>query len=187
MARVGGGDLRSLLIVLTMGISAYLTLDGPFSGVRIWAFGSSETASATQSFAHAASQLFGIQIEIAGMMIAAAILVVTFLSRSMRRSPSFIFWGTVAGLAIVSGWAGTQWVASNGFDATPVISHTFSAAIGESNLYAMTSSGNSISFGTGSIVGVLLGSFLGSLYKGHFRWEACEDPVSYAAKFQEPF
>jgi uncharacterized membrane protein YedE/YeeE len=40
----------------------------------------------------------------------------------------------------------------------------------------MTSSGNSISFGTGSVLGVLMGALIGSLYKGHFRWEACDDP-----------
>jgi hypothetical protein len=43
-------------------------------------------------------------------------------------------------------------------------------------LYAMTSSGNSISFGTGSVVGVILGALIGSLIKGHFRWEVCDDP-----------
>ena len=43
-------------------------------------------------------------------------------------------------------------------------------------LYAMTSSGNSLSFGIGSVAGVLCGAFIGSLIKGHFRWEACEDP-----------
>ena len=40
----------------------------------------------------------------------------------------------------------------------------------------MTSSGNTISFGTGSVVGFLLGALIGSLIKGHFRWEACDDP-----------
>jgi len=43
-------------------------------------------------------------------------------------------------------------------------------------LYLMTSSGNSISFGTGSVIGVLIGALAGSLYKGHFRWESCDDP-----------
>ena len=28
----------------------------------------------------------------------------------------------------------------------------------------------------GSVVGVATGAFIGSLIKGHFRWEACEDP-----------
>jgi len=31
-------------------------------------------------------------------------------------------------------------------------------------------------FGIGAVIGVLIGAFLGSLIKGHFRWEACEDP-----------
>jgi uncharacterized membrane protein YedE/YeeE len=43
-------------------------------------------------------------------------------------------------------------------------------------LYAMTASGNELTFGIGSVLGVLIGAFIGSLIKGHFRWEACEDP-----------
>ncbi|CUH43965.1 putative transporter component [Ruegeria atlantica] len=40
----------------------------------------------------------------------------------------------------------------------------------------MTASGNTFSFAVGSVSGVLIGAFLGSWSKGHFRWEACEDP-----------
>jgi hypothetical protein len=87
-----------------------------------------------------------------------------------------VLWAIVAGLAIVSGWAGTSLVAEAGLDAVPVTSHTFSAPIGETMLYAMTSSGSSLSFGIGSVAGVWTGAFAGSLIKGHFRWEACEDP-----------
>ncbi|MEY8144605.1 YeeE/YedE family protein [Falsihalocynthiibacter sp. CO-5D18] len=176
LARVGGGDLRSLLIVLIMGVSAYATLGGPLSGLRIWAFGGSEPSDQIQTFAHSISQVSGTSVETAGIVLGSLILVVTLFNRSLRSSFNHVFWGAIAGLAIVSGWAGTQWVASNGYEATPVVSHTFSAPIGETLLYAMTSSGNSISFGTGSVVGVLFGALLGSLYKGHFRWEACDDP-----------
>ena len=56
------------------------------------------------------------------------------------------------------------------------MSHTFSAPLGETMLYLMTSSGGGLSFGVGSVFGVLAGAFCGSLIKGHFRWEACEDP-----------
>ncbi len=82
----------------------------------------------------------------------------------------------MVGLAIVSGWAGTQYVRQVGFDATQVVSHSFSAPVGESILYAMTGSAREISFAVGSISGVWIGAFIGSLIKGHFRWEACEDP-----------
>jgi len=33
-----------------------------------------------------------------------------------------------------------------------------------------------VSFAVGSVGGIWLGAFIGSLIKGHFRWEACEDP-----------
>ena len=176
LARVGGGDLRSLLIVLIMGISAYVTLGGPLSTLRILVFGGAEQSTSFPTLAHTAAEFTGLSLNTAGIVIGCFILVLTMLNRSLRNSASHIFWGAVAGLAIVSGWAGTQWVASNGFDATPVVSHTFSAPIGETVLYVMTSSGNTISFGTGSVVGVLLGALIGSLIKGHFRWEACDDP-----------
>lgn len=176
LARVGGGDLRSLLIVLIMGISAYMTLGGPLSSVRIWAFGVTEDVAGLATFAQSLAQISGSSVEISGIAIGMGILCLTLLNGNLRREPSYIFWGAIAGFAIVSGWAGTQWVASTGFDATNVVTHTFSAPIGETMLYAMTSSGNSISFGTGSVVGVIIGAFLGSLFKGHFRWEACDDP-----------
>lgn len=176
LARLGGGDLRALLIVLVMGISAYVTLGGPLSGLRIWIFGGPEPARNIPTFAHSLSQMTGASVNGMGILLGCAILMMTLLNRDLRQSFSHVFWGAIAGLAIVSGWAGTQWVAKTGFDATPVVSHTFSAPIGETILYAMTASGNTISFGAGSVVGVLIGALLGSLIKGHFRWEACDDP-----------
>ncbi|MCX7566146.1 YeeE/YedE family protein [Sulfitobacter sp. F26169L] len=176
LARVGGGDLRSLLIVLVMGISAYVTLGGPLSTLRLWLFGETQPAPAPDGFAFSTAQILGVSTPTAGIAIGCLILVLTLLSRSLRHAPGHILWGAVAGVAIVSGWAGTQWIASRGFDAIPVVSHTFSAPIGESILYVMTSSGNTIGFGTGSIIGVVLGALAGSLIKGHFRWEACDDP-----------
>lgn len=176
LARVGGGDLRSLLIVLVMGLAAYVSLGGPLSSLRIWLFGSTEPAQNVSTFAHLSADIAGLPLETAGMAIGSAILVLTLLNRSLWASSGHIVWGAVAGLAVVSGWAGTYWIAQNGFDATPVVSHTFSAPIGETMLYLMTSSGNTLSFGTGSVMGVLIGAVLGSLYKGHFRWEACDDP-----------
>ncbi|MDU9005508.1 YeeE/YedE family protein [Sedimentitalea todarodis] len=176
LARAGGGDLCSLLIVLIMGISAYVTSGGPLSGLRIWIFGTPEHATNVPTFAHAVAQASGASIEGTGIALGCIILSATLLSRNLRGSTSHILWGAIAGVAIVTGWAGTQWVVSKGHDATPVVSHTFAAPIGETILYLMTSSGNSISFGTGSVVGVLLGALLGSLYMGHFRWKACDDP-----------
>lgn len=56
------------------------------------------------------------------------------------------------------------------------VDHSFAAPVGETIFFIMTSSGQTLSFGIGSVAGVWLGAFAGSLIKGHFRWEACEDP-----------
>lgn len=176
LARLGGGDLRSFVIVLVMGLAAYMTLGGPLSGLRLWLFDVDDAPGAVPGFASGLSDLTGLPVHATGLMTGALILVLTLANQPMRRAYAHVFWGAVVGVAIVSGWAGTQWVANVGFDATAVVSHTFSAPLGETMLYAMTSSGNTISFGTGSVLGVLLGAFAGSVFKGHFRWEACDDP-----------
>ena len=176
LARLGGGDIRSFLIVIVMGISAYITLGGPLASLRLLAFGATTPTTSTPSFAQLISKLSGATMETIGITIGFIILVTTLTQKEMRASYSTIFWAVVVGLSIVGGWAGTSWIATNGFEDLPVVSHTFSAPIGETILYAMTSSGNSLSFGMGSVVGVLVGAFIGSMIKGHFRWEACDDP-----------
>ena len=176
LARLGGGDLRSFLIVLVMGISAYVTLNGPLSGLRIWAFGGPQPVSQTPSYAQAFASMSGLPAATIGIAIGALVLAGTLLRRDLRTNLSYVLWGGIVGFCITAGWAGTSWVAANGFDATAVVSHTFSAPLGETLIYTMTSSGNYVTFGTGSVFGVVLGAALGSVLKGHFRWEACDDP-----------
>ncbi len=176
LARLGGGDLRSFVIVLVMGISAYVTLSGPLAALRVAAFPTPPVDGALPGLAHLLASALGLPVVPAGLAIGAAIVIAALWSGPLLARPRALFWGAMVGLAVTSGWAGTQWIATHGFDPVPVESHTFSAPLGDTILYLMTSSGNSLNFGVGSVAGVLLGAFIGSLIKGHFRWEACEDP-----------
>jgi len=176
LARLGGGDMRSFVIVLVMGLAAYITISGPLAYLRVWAFPVDQNPEHIPGIAHAIERATGISAIVAGLVIGAGILALSFFRGALLTHPKALFWAAVVGLAIVSGWAGTHWVASQSFEPVRIVSHTFSAPIGETMLYAMTASGNSLSFGVGSVVGVLVGAFIGSLIKGHFRWEACEDP-----------
>lgn len=176
LARAGGGDIRSFVIVLVMGLSAYIALGGPLSRLRLMLFEPAQQPEALPSFATYLGDMTSLSSNVIGMSIGAAILLATLAHRGLLKDHPALIWGLAAGVAIISGWAGTQWIADHGFEAVPVVTHTFSAPIGETMLYAMTSSGNSISFGTGSVLGVLTGAFIGSHIKGHFRWESCEDP-----------
>lgn len=176
LARFGGGDLRSFVIVLVMGISAYFLLSGPLAEVRLAGLALTDVATQTRSYPELLTASIGLPLSVWGLMITAGIITAGLWSAEIWRAPSAIIWASLVGLAIVSGWAGTQWVANHGFSAAPVNSHTFTSPLGETLLFLMTSSGGGLTFGVGSVFGVLAGAFCGSLIKGHFRWEACEDP-----------
>lgn len=176
LARLGGGDLRSLVVVATMGLGAYVTLAGPLAPLRVAIFGTGPERGESFGIVQLIEKTTAIPAWSIGILVGIALLVacVTRVEKSER--PNALIWGAVVGLAIISGWAGSQWAFDYSFGGTTVVSHSFSAPVGETMLYLMTSTGSSLSFGIGSVAGVLAGAFVGSLIKGHFRWEACEDP-----------
>ncbi len=176
LARFGGGDLRSFVIVLVMGISAYVMMSGPLARLRIMATDATTASLDTASYAQLLGAITGLPMLWAGMALSALIALVALGSRAFLANRRALIWGSLVGVAVISGWVGTSWVAAHGFTVQPVQSHTFSAPLGETILFLMTASGGGLSFGVGSVFGVLAGAFCGSLIKGHFRWEACEDP-----------
>ena len=176
LARAGGGDLRSFVIVLVMGLAAYATLSGPLASTRVALFPIAPSGDSAVGIAHTIALGLGVGSTVVGLLLGALILILSLANASFRQSPMMVVWAIVVGVAIVSGWVGTFWIAENGFSAIRPQSHTFAAPLGETMLYTMTASGRSISFSVGSVAGVLAGACLGSLIKGHFRWEACEDP-----------
>ncbi|MDF0600020.1 YeeE/YedE family protein [Psychromarinibacter sp. C21-152] len=176
LARVGGGDFRSFVIVLVMGLSAYIALSGPLAALRVWAFPVAAPEGQLPGIAHVLGGMTGLPVTVTGIVLGAALLVFSGANRRLLQSPGMVFWSVVVGLAIVGAWVGTSWVAAKGFEALPVVSHSFARPLGDSMLWLMMSSGLSINFAVGSVAGVLVGAFAGSLIKGHFRWEACEDP-----------
>lgn len=176
LARLGGGDLRAFVIVLVMGIATYVVMSGPLAQIRIWAFPTASAGPQSQGFAHLIATTLPLSPAMIGMIVGGVIFLMTLFTGDFWKKRIEVFWSAVVALAIVSGWAGTTWVAQNGFAAIMVESHTFSAPVGETILYAMNGSALTLSFGIGSVAGVWTGALIGSLRKGHFRWEACEDP-----------
>ncbi|MEM6596217.1 MAG: YeeE/YedE family protein [Pseudomonadota bacterium] len=176
LARMGGGDLRAFMMVLVMGLSGYFVMSGPLAHLRVWLFPVQENATHPQGFGQLAEAALGLSPAMTGLIIGGLLLTFCLSSQDMRRSKGHVFWGIVVGLAIFSGWVGTYWVAMTGFAAEPIETHTFVTPIGDTIFYSMTASGNALSFSVGSVLGVVVGAALGSLSKGHFRWEACEDP-----------
>lgn len=176
LARLGGGDLRAMVIAIVMGIAAYVTLSGPLAALRARAFPIDPNPEMTQGWGYLVEASLGIPpgVFAAALGLTLALAALTALGRAKRGKE--VLWAVVAGLAISSGFVGTAWVATAGFEPWQVQSHTFTSSVGDTIRYAMFSSGLEPDFAIGSVVGVVIGAFMGTLIRDGFRWEACDDP-----------
>ncbi|MGD1927018.1 MAG: YeeE/YedE family protein [Paracoccaceae bacterium] len=177
LARLGGGDLRSFVIVLVTGIAAYATLSGPLARLRVMLFPQDAVpAPQPRGYAHLIADAVGMPVLVPALLVAALLAFWALASSDFRRTQRAVIWSVVAGAAVVIGWAGTSTIAAHSFDNIAVVSHSFTAPLGETIFFLMTSSAGGLSFAVGSVVGVLAGALIGSISRGHFRWEACDDP-----------
>lgn len=176
LARLGGGDIRALMIAIVMGVTASAAIFGVLGGLRPTFFPITPAGPDPAGLAHTAARFTGLSHTAIGLTLGALALILSIRIQEPRHRLRRAFWGIVAGVAISSGFLGTYWIVTNGFGAWPVSSHSFTAPIGETIHYAMFSSGLAPKFGMGSVLGVILGGAIGSFIQGGFRWEACEDP-----------
>ena len=176
LARLGGGDLRSFVIVLVMGVSAYVTLGGPLSPLRIWLVELLSVQPTTASFSALLSSSTGMPASYIGLLLGAGAFGFSVWNRAFWEEKGNVIWCALVGLSVASGWIGTHLIAQVGFSGLRPVSPGFTAPVGSTILYFMTSSGQTLNFGIGSVCGVWAGALTGSLMKGHFRLEACEDP-----------
>jgi uncharacterized membrane protein YedE/YeeE len=175
LARIGGGDLRAMIVAIVMAIFSGMTLGGPLAYIREAVF-PQKAASGGQGFGALISDLTGLPVLVVAGIVAAVFLGWGLSYGPLRKARTSLIWAVIVGLAIVSGWWGTSLIADDSLGAIDVQSHSFTAPLGRTMSYIMTSTAGGLNFSIGSVIGVIFGGFLGSLIKGHFRWEACEDP-----------
>jgi len=176
LARLGGGDLRSMLIVLVIGISAYMTAVGPLADLRMVLFPRAEVIDpAANSIPGFISAWTGVAPVYVALLIAILLMGTALRDRRFAANPVAMFWSAMVGLACASAWWGTTQVFETGFAVVAIESHTFTMPLGEVVLQAMGVNGRIGGFSTGSVVGVLFGALVGARLQHQFRWEACDD------------
>lgn len=176
LARLGGGDLRSLVIIMVMGIAAYMAIGGPLASLRLALFPPEVADETTISTYTELAGAYGLPPIVVVLGISLPLLVWALQNTRFRKSFGLLGWSLAVSAAIVLGWVGTSYIAAESFDEIRIQSHTFTRPLGESMLFLMTSSATPLTFTLGSVTGVVLGALLGSISRGHFRWEACDDP-----------
>jgi hypothetical protein len=180
LVRTGGGNLKSLVVLLVLGLTAYITLRGLLAGVRIEIFEPlsidlSEYALADQSLASVLVAVSGLAPESVAkglaVIIGLALLIYTLKDKDFRTSGDAIVSGLVVGLLVAGAWLVTGVVGNDDFDPVRLETLTFIAPVGNMLNYLMTWTGSTIGFGIAVVFGVLAGSLAYAVASGNFRIE----------------
>lgn len=179
LVRIGGGDLRAIVVFLVLGLSALAAMRGLTGLLRLMLIeplslplpeGTNQTLTSLLS-----PSLGAATRAILVAVIAAALGFWALADGKLIRSPRLLISGLAVGGAVAFGWFATGWLADDPFDPVRVSSLTFVAPLGDSILYVATFSGARANFGIGSVAGVVAGSFAAAQLARGFRWEACDD------------
>ena len=193
LVRLGGGSLRSLVVLVFMGIASYMTLKGLFGqwrstlldpvNIDLGAAGWKD-----QSLGSLLARLSGLDARtasiaaVAGMVV--LLLVIVFKDRRFRGNGLQVLGGTVLGLLVAAGWYVTGHL---GYGENPEtletvyhatnsrtlesLSFVGPVAYGLELLMLWTDKSLHVSFGIASVIGVVLGSLVMALLSRSFRWE----------------
>ena len=184
LVRLGAGNLKSLVVMIVLGIIAYTTLRGLLALVRVQLENATNIelkthGLANQNIGEIVGALLGVPAStaraVAAVALAAAFLVFCFKDAAFRGSATNIAAGLIIGLTAVAGWVITGIIAADEFNPVQLASITFVAAAGETLQYLMTFTGSTINFGIAVIGGVIAGSFLMAMATGTFRLESFAD------------
>lgn len=182
LVRLGGGNLKSLMVFLIVALFAYMTLKGLIALARIQL---DATVIPVAGLGLANQGLPAILAKL-GLPAAAArwaavalvgggLIVWCFKDAEFRSSPRDMAAGVILGLLVTAGWAISGILGADEFEPLPVVSFTFVAPIGDTVQYLMTFTGSSINFGIAAVGGVIVGAFLASVSDKSFSLEAFSD------------
>jgi hypothetical protein len=183
LARVGGGDLRSLFVLVVLGLFGYMTIGGVLGPARA----ALEQATAVnlgladQSLTSIAGAALRLNAATAGFMTTAIVvgilLAASLMDESFRSSPVDIIAGIGVGICVVAGWALTG-LAFDELAERPVqpISLTYVRPTGDTLewLQRYTALGWP-GFGVASVFGAVFGAFVAAKAMGRFKLTTFSD------------
>ena len=181
LLRIGGGSLRSLVVLVFLGISAYTTIKGLFGQWRVRFLDSvsidlGASGSKGQDLPTLLASFAGLEQKTAvvttAALIAGGLLVFVFSDARFRRNWNQVLGGLLIGLLVTAGWFvsghlgygespatlemvffGTNTRAAESFSFVAPIAYTLEL------LMLWTDQSLAVTFGVASALGIVLGSF----------------------------
>jgi len=177
LIRLGSGSLRSLIIVVTMGLAALSAQRGSISALRNW---SNDQFAITLPHSQSAADLLnslGLSFLLTNAVLIVAVMafiVWVFSNSDFRKQTSSILTGFVIGGCIALGWFITSTLQAYQFEPVQLEAGSFVLPPGELILHAVFAQAIP-DYGVGLVAGVIIGAFMTSLVQRNIRWEACDD------------
>ena len=193
LVRLGGGSLRSLVVLVFLAISAYMTLKGLFAQWRSSyldpvAIDLTALGLANPGLGTLVAKFTGLPGPTALLAtlggVGVLLLVFVFIDARFRRNQVQVIGALVLGLLVVAGWYLTGHL---GYGENPETLEMAYFATNTRTLESMsfvaptayslelfvlwTDKSLRISFGIASVAGVVLGSFAYAVVSRQFRWE----------------
>ena len=194
LVRLGGGNLKSLVVLAVASVCAYLMLWTDFYGnvfdswmaplaINLGSYGIKSQALDAIVGGMAGMGSTPVLHTVLGLAIAAGLFFFIFKSKDFRASRDNILGGAAVGLAVCAGWyltgssLGRAWkdwaeMADNVPSRVQTQSFTFVSAMGDTARY-LSHPGNFalINFGVTALAGVIAGSLIYAILSGRFRIE----------------
>jgi len=176
---LGRGNLRSLVVVIVLGIAAQMTLKGLIAPGRIAVLQWTQMTVGITSLPALVAK-FGVSEafarSLAAPVVSAALIIFAFSHAPFQRAWGQIAAGLIVGLLIAAGWYATGHLGADDFNPVPVSSLTFVAPIADTLQYMMLSTGLTLNFGIVTVAGVFVGSLVTALATQRFHWEGFISP-----------
>ncbi len=180
LVRAGGGDLRSLMILMVVGIFAFMTIGGLLGLVRVNIFAPVtvdllDYGLEKQDAGSLLSLFTGTDVAQTNLMImivlAVALVFYCLKDKGFRSSPVHLVAGIVIGLCIIAGWFLTGLASDEMADTVVAVSSlTFVRPSGDTLEYLMRFTAlGAPSFAVVTLVGTMLGGFIAAVSMARFR------------------
>ena len=180
LVRVGGGDLRSLVVLMILGLFVYMTIGGIFGFWRaeihqFMTVDFKEAGYVSNSFGDVMATVSGLGKDvghlIASTVVAGAFLLYCATSGSFLKSPRHLIAGFGIGLCVVAGWALSGLAYDEFADSPPVVaSLSYVRPTGDTFEYLRRFTADTMpSFGVTAVFGAVLGAFFSAVVSRRFK------------------
>jgi uncharacterized membrane protein YedE/YeeE len=202
LIRMGAGNLKSLIVVIFLALSAYMTLRGVLALVRVNAFDAVRWNLGVTQDLPTLLATAGVAVPIAKwlvpMAIAGALLVFIFKDAEFRATREYVIGGLIVGAVIVGGWYVTAHIGHLAEDPKTLEEAFVATNSGRPESYSFvapvayllellifwTDQSKIMTFGVAGVLGMTIGATAMAVATKTFRWEgfaSTEDLANHVA------